>query len=136
MEIQLSGNLYVCFIKSVFENNKKIGIEFIIDSKKSNNMLISGLNRLNILNNNRFFVHIKNYTDINLDLYATKYKSDISLLVLQENNINVIKINAFTITEKDKIIPITKQINKGVYINKYSMGKSNTVREILKIIKT
>ena len=54
----------------------------------------------------------------------------------KENNINVIKINAFTITEKDKIIPITKQINKGVYINKYSMGKSNTVREILKIIKT
>ncbi len=135
MEIQLSGNLYVYFIKSVFENNKKIGIEFIIDSKKSNNMLISGLKRLNVLHNNRFFVSIKNF-DINLDLYATKYKSDISLLVLQENNINIIKINTFTITEKDKIIPITKQINKGVYINKYSMGKSNTVREILKIIKT
>ena len=136
MEIQLSGNLYVCFIKSVFENNKKIGIEFIIDPKKSSNMLISGLKRLNVLNNNRFFVHIKNYTDINLDLYATKYKSDIDILVFPENTNDAVKINAFTITEKDKIVPITKQINKGVYINKYSMGKSNTVREILKIIKT
>ena len=136
MEIQLSGNLYVYFIKSVFDNNKKIGIEFVIDSKKSNNMLISGLNRLNILNNNRFFVSINNYSDINIDLYATKYKSDIDILVFPENTNDAVKINTFTITEKDKIIPITKQINKGVFINKYSMGKSSTVREILKILKT
>lgn len=136
MEIQLSGKVYIYFIKSVFENNKKTGIEFIIDPKRSDNMLISGLNRLNVLNNNRFFVNINNYLDINIDLYATKYISMIDILILPIKEINVIKINNFSIIEKDKIVNITKNINSGLYINKYSTGKSYTVREILKILKT
>ena len=35
MDIELNGMLYVYFIKSVFENNKKIGIELIIDIRRS-----------------------------------------------------------------------------------------------------
>ena len=58
MDIKLSGKLYVHFIKSVFESNQKIGIEFIIDKLKSDNQLIDGLMRLKLLNNNKFFVYL------------------------------------------------------------------------------
>ena len=53
MDIELNGMLYVYFIKSVFENNKKIGIELIIDIRRSDIMLIDGLKRLNQINKNK-----------------------------------------------------------------------------------
>ena len=58
MDISLKGTLYVYFIRGVFENNQKIGIEIIIDPKRSNSQLVDGLKRLNYLNANKFIVPI------------------------------------------------------------------------------
>ena len=79
MDISLNGTLYVYFIRSVFEGNKKIGIEFIIDPKRSNNQLIDGLNRLNYLNGNKFVIYKDNYSNIDLKDYLNDF---ISLKIL------------------------------------------------------
>ena len=78
MDITFSGKLYVYFIKSVFENNKKIGYEFIINLHKSDNILIDGLSRLKKLNKNVIYFNI-NDIKIPIKIYDKKYLCNISI---------------------------------------------------------
>ena len=78
MDITLSGKLYVYFIKSVFENNKKIGYEFIINLYKSDNILIDGLSRLKKINKNVIYFNI-NDIKIPIKIYDKKYLCNISI---------------------------------------------------------
>ena len=78
MDITFSGKLYVYFIKSVFENNKKIGYEFIINLYKSDNILIDGLSRLKKINKNVIYFNI-NDIKIPIKIYDKKYLCNISI---------------------------------------------------------
>ena len=127
MDIKLSGKLYVHFIKSVFESNKKIGIEFIIDKLKSNNQLIDGLSRLKLLNNNKFFVNNKDIK-IPVKLYDKKYSCNIFITVYDNNKIILENI---TDIEYDKI---NKIIDNKLFIPTYSAEKNKTTKKIMDII--
>jgi len=136
MDINISGELYVYFIRNIFELNKKIGIEIIIDCKKSNNMIIDGLKRLNFMNNNKIIILNENIPN-NFDTYSTKYIGNFSFTSfnnLNNDNIPRLKLNKMDIVEKDKIIIPHKSINNKVFLNKYSTGKNKTVNDIMQII--
>ena len=131
MEINIDGKLYIHFIKSIFENSKKIGIEIIIDNLKSDLKLIDGLKRLNQLKNNKFQIMNNNYPkDINL--INTKYLSEINLSIID----NKIKINTFNVIKIDKQEPINKKVNTSIYLNKYLTNKNKIVSDIMNILKT
>jgi hypothetical protein len=136
MDISLNGNLYVHFVRSVFENNKKIGIEFIIDLKRSNNQLIDALKRLNYLNNNKFIIYKDNYS--NIDLISTKYTAEFEFISVFhiESDKNILKLNKMNIIEKDKILPPSRQVNNKIFMNSYSTGKNKTIHDIMNIIKS
>ena len=127
MDIQLSGKLYVHFVKSVFESNQKIGIEFIIDKLKSDNQLIDGLMRLKLLNNNKFFVNNKDIK-IPVKLYDKKYMCNI-FIIIQDNK--KIILENITDVEYDKI---NKIIDTKLFIPTYSVGKNKTAEKIMDII--
>lgn len=127
MDIKLSGKLYVHFIKSVFESNKKIGIEFIIDKLKSDNQLIDGLIRLKLLNNNKFFVNNKDLK-IPVKLYDKKYLCNIYITVYDNSKIILENI---TDVEYDKI---NKIVDTKLFIPTYSIGKNKTAEKIMDII--
>ena len=127
MDIQLSGKLYVHFVKSVFESNQKIGIEFIIDKLKSDNQLIDGLMRLKLLNNNKFFVNNKDIK-IPVKLYDKKYMCNIFIII--HDNKKIILEN-ITDVEYDKI---NKIIDTKLFIPTYSVGKNKTAEKIMDII--
>lgn len=130
MEIEINGNVYIHFIRSVFNANKKIGIEFIIDVKKSDICIINGLKRLNLLSNNKFSILNNNYPrDINL--ITTKYLSKIELNIIE----STIKIKSLNIINIDKPQLIQKELNKSIYINKYATGKNKIVNDIMEILK-
>lgn len=127
MDIKLSGKLYVHFIKSVFESNQKIGIEFIIDKLKSDNQLIDGLMRLKLLNNNKFFVNNKDIKNP-VKLYDKKYLCNIFITI--HDNKQIILEN-ITDVEYDKI---NKIVDNKLFIPNYSVGKNKTVEKIMDII--
>ncbi len=127
MDIKLSGKLYVHFIKSVFESNQKIGIEFIIDKLKSNNQLIDGLMRLKLLNNNKFFVSNKDIKNP-VKLYDKKYLCNIFITI--HDNKQIILENIIDV-EYDKI---NKIVDTKLFIPTYSAGKNKTVEKIMDII--
>jgi len=127
MDIKLSGKLYVHFIKSVFESNQKIGIEFIIDKLKSDNQLIDGLMRLKLLNNNKFFVNNKDIKN-SVKLYDKKYLCNIFITI--HDNKQIILENIIDV-EYDKI---NKIVDTKLFIPTYSVGKNKTVEKIMDII--
>lgn len=136
MDISLNGTLYVYFIRSVFEGNKKIGIEFIIDPKRSNNQLIDGLNRLNYLNGNKFVIYKDNYS--NIDLISIKYIAEFDFVSICDidSSKKVLKLNNMSIIEKDKILSPIHKVSTKLFLNNYSTGKNKTVRDIIQIMKS
>lgn len=136
MDISLNGTLYVYFIRSVFENNSKIGIEFIIDPKRSNIQLVDGLKRLDYLNGNKFIIYKDNYT--NIDLISTKYVAEFEFISVYhiESEKNILKLNKINIIEKDKILSPSRQVSNKIFLNNYSTGKNKTVNDIMNIIKS
>ncbi len=136
MDISLNGTLYVYFIRSIFQDNKKIGIEFVIDPKRSNIQLVDGLKRLNYLNGNKFIIYNNNYT--NIDLISTKYIANFEFISVChiESEKNILKLNKMNIIEKDKILSPSRQVSNKIYLNNYSTGKNKTVYDIMNIIKS
>ncbi len=135
MDISLKGTLYVYFIRSVFENNQKIGIEFIIDPKRSNIQLIDSLKRLNYLNANKFIIYKDNYK--NIDLITIKYVGDFDFISVSniDSSKNVLKLNKLDIIEKDKILPPNRQVSNKIFLNNYSTGKKKTIDDIMSTVK-
>ena len=138
MDILLKGTLYVYFIRGVFKNSHKIGIEFIIDPKRSTTELVNGLKRLNYLNDNKFIIYKDHYNYTNIDLISTKYVAEFEFISISDIDIskNVLKLNKMSIIEKDKILSPTSQVSNKVFLNNYSTGKNKTVRDIMQIIKS
>lgn len=131
MEINIYGKLYIYFIKSLFEENKKTGIEIIINNTKSDFKVIDGLKRLDIIKNNKIQVLNNNYPK-DLNLINTKYLSDINISVSN----NEIKINSLNVIKIDKDDLINKKVNNSLYLNKYATSKNKTVYDIMNILKT
>jgi len=130
MDIILSGELYIYFVKSIFESNKKIGFEIIIDKKKSDSQLIRELTRLNQINQNKIIIYNIN----NINITYTKYKATCEFTYLYNNN-QLILNKIFNI-EPDKInIPVI-EMNKKIYVNKFTTSKQKTINNIMEIIKT
>jgi hypothetical protein len=131
MEININGKIYIYFVRSIFNGNIKTGLEFIINVNKSDNNIIDGLKRLNLLNNNKFIVLLNNYPK-EFNIINVKYLADIHLSIIDKNiiikSLNILKI------EKE-ITPILK-LNKSLYINKYATKKNRTLNEIMDILKT
>ncbi len=136
MDISLNGTLYVYFIRSIFQDSKKIGIQIIIDPKRSNIQLVDGLKRLNFLNGNKFIIYKDNYT--NIDSIATKYIAnfDFTSVCQNESEKNILKLNKMNIIEKDKILSPSRQVSNKIFLNNYSTGKNKTVNDIMNIIKS
>ena len=159
MDITLSGKLYVYFIKSVFENNKKIGYEFIINLHKSDNILIDGLSRLKKLNKNVIYFNI-NDIKIPIKIYDKKYLCNISITCntvvsntldmldtvvcntpagllgstrsIERNTNNKLILNDITDIIYDKP---EKIINRNIKIYNYSTNKNKTIKQIMNIIE-
>lgn len=129
MELNLNGNIYVHFIRSIFSSNKKVGIEFILDTKKSDNKLINGLSRLGLLQINKFYVMNNNYPK-NLNIINTKYLSNINLTIVDNNII----INSTELIKKDIIKIPEKKVNTSIYLNNYITRKNKVVNDIMKIL--
>ncbi len=90
MDILLSGKLYIYFIRNIYESNINIVIEFYINTTKSDQSLINGLNRLHLLTQNKLFIDNNNNNKHQFGLlrfYETKYTCLISLLIITENKI-------------------------------------------------
>jgi hypothetical protein len=134
MDISLNGTLYVYFIRSIFQDNKKIGIEIIIDPKRSNTQLVDGLKRLNYVNGNKFIIYKDNYT--NIDLISTKYIADFEFTSVCniESEKNILKLNKMSNIEKDKILSPSRQVSNKIFLNNYSTSKNKTVQDIMTII--
>lgn len=131
MDITLSGKLYIYFIKSVFESNKKVGIQIIINNYKSDNILIDGLKRLNLLDKNTLFIDLNNIKDT-IKIQDNKYTCNINLTI---NTDKKIILNEIKDIKYDNINKINKIIDKKIYIPNYSYSKKKTVEKILEIIK-
>lgn len=131
MEINIDGKLYIYFIKSLFESNKKIGIEIIINNSKSDFKVIDGFKRLNLIKNNKIQILNNNYPE-DMNLINTKYLSEINISVID----NQIKINSFNVIKIDKDELISKKVNNSIYVNKFATGKNKTVYDIMNILKS
>jgi hypothetical protein len=128
MDIELNGMLYVYFIKSVFENNKKNGIEMIIDTKRSDVILIDGLQRLNQINKNKIFI-LNDSIKIPIKIYDKKYITNITFkYVSDKNNIQMIRMDDIRYDKIEKIID-----NK-IKLQNYATGKNKSVQKIMDII--
>jgi hypothetical protein len=131
MEINIDGKLYIYFIKSLFESNKKVGIEIIINNTKSDFKVIDGLKRLDLIKNNKIQILNNNYPK-DMNLINTKYLSEINISVID----NHIKINSLNVIKIDKDELISKKVNTSIYVNKYATGKNKTVYDIMSILKS
>lgn len=131
MEINIDGKLYIYFIKSLFESNKKVGIEIIINNMKSDFKVIDGFKRLNLIKNNKIQILNNNYPK-DMNLINTKYLSEINISVID----NQIKINSLNVIKIDKDELISKKVNTSIYLNKYATGKNKTVYDIMSILKS
>ena len=130
MDITLYGKLYIHFIKSVFESNKKIGIQIIIDINKSDNILIDGLRRLNLLDKNIIYIE-NNNIKIYIRLYEHKYICNVNIIINSSNKIILTELKDIQYDNSNKI---NKIIDKKLYIPNYSYGKKKTVEKIMEII--
>ncbi len=132
MDINLNGKLYVHFIKGIFENNNKIGSEIIINTSKSDFMLIDGLKRLKILNNNKIILLNDNIL-CGLNTYITKYIGEFDFIFKS----NILQLTKYTVIEKDESINKSNNIklNSKIFINNYSTKKYNVVNDIVNIIQ-
>jgi len=131
MEININGKLYIYFIKSLFESNKKVGIEIIINDTKSDFKVIDGLKRLNLIKNNKIQILNNNYPD-DMNLINIKYLSEINISVID----NQIKINSLNIIKIDKNKLINEKVNNLIYVNNYTTSKNKIVYDIMDIIKS
>ena len=130
MEITISGKIYIEFIKSSFINNKKNGIELIINHFKSDFNVIDGLKRINMINNNKIHLLNNNYP-IDINTIKTKYLSDVEFKVID----NTIKLTFLKIDKIDKEISLNTKINKSIYFNKFATSKNKTINDIMNILK-
>lgn len=130
MDITLSGKLYIHFIKSVFESNKKIGIQIIIDVNKSDNILIDGLHRLHLLDKNIIFIENENIKT-HIRLYEHKYICNVNMIISSSNKIVLTQLKDI---QYDNINKINKIIDKKLFIPNYSYGKKKTIEQIMNII--
>jgi hypothetical protein len=134
MDITLSGKIYVYFIKSVFESNKKIGVELIINIRNSDSQLIDGLIRLNKLNKNKIFIKIDDIK-IPLKLYDTRYFCNI--IFEYSNEFNKLNNSSLILKEMNSIEyeKYDKVINNKFKLQNYSTGKNKTVQLIMDKLK-
>lgn len=135
MDIKIEGKLYIYFIKKIFELNKIIGIEMIIDIKKSDNSLIRELNRIKCIDNN--IIYIKNNNNLlhKLDTSIQKYTANITFNYNDNNNdTNKLSVNKVDILEIDKVDEPIKNIKKSIYINKYNNSSYNIAKQIRDIL--
>ena len=130
MDIELNGMLYVYFIKSVFENNKKIGIELIIDIRRSDIMLIDGLKRLNQINKNKVFIKNENIK-IPIKMYDKKYTTNIIFKYVSNTN-SIILINM----ENIRYDKIEKIIDNKMKLQNYATSKNKSVQKIMDILSS
>ena len=127
MDITRCGKLYIHFIKSVFESNKKIGIQIIIDNYKSDNTIVDGLKRLKLLDKNTIFIENENIK-LPIKIYEHKYTCNIILTINSQNKIILNELKDIVYDKIEKII------DKKLYIPTYSYGKKKTVEKIMDII--
>jgi len=127
MDINLSGNIYIHFIKSVFQSNRKIGIEIFIDKHKSDKDLISSLTRLNLLKINKLFIENENIKN-KLDMYNNKYICNITITIVNNNQIILENLKYI---ENDKT---NKIIDNKLFVPKYSCRKNKAFQQIMNII--
>jgi hypothetical protein len=131
MDIIITGNLYVYYIRNVYELNKILGKEIIIDINRSDNILIDGLKRLNKINKNKIFINT-NDIKIPVKIYENKYTCNVEFKfnAIQNN----IELNKLDILEYDKIIKKNKLIDNNFRLQNYSTGKNKTFKQIMSII--
>ena len=128
MDIELNGMLYVYFIKSIFQNNKKIGIEIIFDTTRSDMSLIDGLKRLNQINKNKIYLSNENIKS-HIKIYDKKYTTNITFkYIFDKNIIELTKIDEIKYDKIDKIID-----NK-IKLQNYATGKNKSIEKIMNII--
>lgn len=130
MDIVLNGDVYVYFIKSVFENNKKIGIEMIIDIKHSDIKLIDGLNRLKQINKNKIFISNENIK-VPIKIYDKRYTTNVNIKYNFDTN-KIILINM----ENIRYDKIEKIIDNKMKLQNYATGKNKSVKKIMDIINS
>jgi len=128
MNIELNGILYVYFVKSVFENNKKIGIEIIINTTRSDRILIEGLKRLNQINKNKIYISNDNIK-IPIKIYDKKYTSNVTFKYISDKN-----ILEFIKLEDIKYDKVEKIIDNKIKLQNYATGKNKSVKKIMDII--
>lgn len=128
MNIELNGILYVYFVKSVFENNKKIGIEIIINTTRSDRILIEGLKRLNQINKNKIYISNDNIK-IPIKIYDKKYTSNVTFKYISDKN-----ILEFIKLEDIKYDKVEKIIDNKIKLQNYATGKNKSVKKIMDIL--
>ena len=129
MDILLYGKLYIYFVRNVYQSNIIIGIEFYINTTKSDQSLINGLDRLHLLTQNKLFIdNNNNNIKHQLRLHDKKYMCQISLLINTQNKIILQNLSDI---EYDKI---KKYDNNYLLIPYYSVGKNKTITKIMDII--
>jgi len=128
MNIELNGILYVYFVKSVFENNKKIGIEIIINTTRSDRILIEGLKRLNQINKNNIYISNDNIK-IPIKIYDKKYTSNVTFKYISDKN-----ILEFIKLEDIKYDKVEKIIDNKIKLQNYATGKNKSVKKIMDIL--
>jgi hypothetical protein len=128
MDITLSGKLYVYFIRSVFESNKKIGVELVIDTRNSDNRLIDGLNRLNKLNKNKIFIKLDDIK-IPLRMYDKRYTCDITFEYINSiDNKSSLLLKELNVIEYEKP---KKIIDNKFKLQNYATNKQKTIEQII-----
>ena len=134
MDINLSGKLYIYFIRSIFESKQKIGYELIININKSDNQLICGLIRLNKLNINKIFIKTDDIK-IPLKMYDKHYICNITFGYI--NNINNIDNKSYLILKELNTIEYDKTrqiVDNKLKIQNYATGKQKTIDQIINIL--
>lgn len=131
MDITLSGKLYVYFIRSVFESKKRIGVEFIIDIRKSDSQLIDGLIRLNKINKNKIFIKSDNIKSP-IKFYDKRYTCDITFEYINNiDSLSDIILKNIVNVEYEKQ---PKIIDNKFKLQNYSTGKEKTIQQIMNIL--
>ena len=125
MDIIITGNIYIYYIRNVFESNKIIGKELIIDFKRSDNILIDSLKRIKKINKNKIFFNIQDIK-IPLKIYDNKYIANISIKYISE--FNNLELNKLDILEYEKT---NKIIDNKFKLQNYSTGKNKTYQLIM-----
>lgn len=130
MDITLEGDIFIHFIKGVFENNKKIGSEFIINPNKSDKNIIFGLKKLGFLIENKFII-LNNNHPIDMNKTDVKYIAHVKFIITN----TTLKLDTINITSHDNCAKPDKKLHTNIYLNKYVTGKDKTIESIMDIIK-